>query len=280
MVLGEDLFYSIAAKDGDESKWNIIRVKGSFGTSIKQKAGFITCANMFNELDQAGDMPPEYQTKKYFNQLQTYGTSDCKFLLIEPGVPKATRTITLLRDRFLGAGKEIAAPCPHCQKCPMNGFKAYTGSTNKWCNFAFSTEDAPARLLKLSEQAKLPKERATLIFISVINKADASKGGAESQHTGAVSQPNGPEGGLPLGKLTCRITSDPFRLPENKIGYYGCSSLGLTLVKTSGRVLKVPEGGFSIEGPLASGDLISVKIKTPESSLPKDQKSGASIIEF
>ena len=277
MVLGEDIYMSIAARTMDNDRacdpWNIIRVKGSFGTAIKQKADFITCANMFNELDQAGDMPPEYQSKKYFQQLKAYGTESCKYLLVEPGVPKATRTLTLLRERFISAGKAIAAPCPHNISCPMNGFKAYTGSIHKWCNFCFSTEDAPAKLLRLSEQAKLPKERATLIFISAIN--------------------NNKKETLPESNkkpLMCRITSDPFRLPDYKVGYYGCSELGLTLIKTKGTINRNPkckqngvisnEKAFIIKGPFTSGDLIKVNVSQDFSLLETDEKSGAAIIEL
>lgn len=241
MALGEDIFLSVAARSNDEP-WSIIRVKGPFGTSIKQKADYITCANMFNELDQASDMPPEFQSKKYFEQLQKYATSDANFCLIEPGVPKAARTLSLLRTRFLDAGKNISSPCPHSGDCPMNGFKAYTGSTNKWCNFCFNTEDAPAKLQKLSTLAKLPKERATLSYISVSrDKGD-----------------NPP--------CLCRIVSDPFKLPGNFTGYYACSKFGLTLVRTKG-------DNFN------SGDLLDVKIKTPD-SLPQDEKSGAVIINL
>lgn len=255
MALGEDIFLSVAART-QEAPWNIIRVKGSFGTSIKQKADFVTCANMFNELDQASHMPPEFQSKKYFDQLKIYSTSEAKFLLIEPGVPKATRTLTLLRERFVKNGKQIIAPCPHGLECPMSGFKAYTGSQNKWCNFAFSTESAPVKLQKISEKAKLPKERATLIFISVGNEKS--------------------ENNLPEGKILCRVTSDAFRLPANKTGYYACSNLGLTLLSVNKR--------FDMENPgensvLNSGDLIevTVKTKTPDfaSESSRDEKSGA-----
>ena len=245
MALGEDIFLSVTARtleDRQENGWNIIRVKGPFGTSIKQKADYITCANMFNELDQASDMPPEFQSKKYFEQLQKYATSDANFCLIEPGVPKAARTLSLLRTRFLDAGKNISSPCPHSGDCPMNGFKAYTGSTNKWCNFCFNTEDAPAKLQKLSTLAKLPKERATLSYI-------------------AVSRDKGDN-----PPCLCRIVSDPFKLPGNFTGYYACSKFGLTLVRTK-------SGNFN------SGDLLDVKIKTPD-SLPKDEKSGAVIISL
>ena len=256
MVFGEDLYLSIAARTPNTTPWNIIRVKGSFGTSIKQKADFITCANMFNELDQASNMPPEFQSKKYFEQLNIYGKHDCKYLLVEPGIPKATRTITLLRERFINAGKEIIAPCPHFNDCPMNGFKAYTGSQNKWCNFAFSTIDAPAKLLKLSEMAKLPKERATLIFISVSNKENEDKSSKKDS------------------LLQCRIISDGFRLPENKTGYYVCTKYGLTLITTKENI------HHETCTLLSSGDLIQVKTKTPDSHSPRDEKSGALIINL
>ena len=156
MALGEDIYLSICAKLNVEP-WHIIRVKGSFGTNIKQKAEFITCANMLNEMDQASSMPPEFQTKKYFDQFMNYAAPEAKFLFIEPGVPKAARTLSLLRDRFIKNGNVIAAPCPHMGECPMSGFKAYTGSKNKWCNFAFETQQVPQKLQKLSEKAKLPK---------------------------------------------------------------------------------------------------------------------------
>ena len=263
MALGEDIFLSIAAKEkaADESiePWKIVRVKGAFGTAIKQKADFLTCANMFNELDQASDMPPEFQTKKYYEQIQRYCEKDAGVLLVEPGVPKAARTLSLLRTRFIKDGHTIAAPCPHAEECPMSGFKAYTGSKNKWCNFAFSTEDAPAKLQKLSTLAKLPKERATLSFLAVSSSAVVS-----TSSTTVFTD------------TTIRITSDKLRLPNYMCGYYACTRFGLALVKlpdeNNKRLHKPP---FRPQ----SGYLISVKTKTPD-SLPKDEKSGAVIIEL
>ena len=249
MALGEDIFLSIAARTGQEP-WHIVRVKGPFGTALKQKVDFLTCANMFNELDQASDMPPEFQTKKYYEQIQRYCEKDAGVLLVEPGVPKAARTLSLLRTRFIKDGRTIAAPCPHAEECPMSGFKAYTGSKNKWCNFAFSTEDAPARLQKLSVAAKLPKERATLSFIAV--------------------------GDSTTSDTAIRITSDKLRLPNYMCGYYACTRFGLALVKLPDENnKKLPKPPFRPQ----SGDLIQVKIKTPD-SLPKDEKSGAVIIEL
>lgn len=287
MALGEDVYLSVVARMKNKNDrlsesyepWKIIRVKGSFGTQIRQKADFITCANMFNELDQSSDMPPEFQTKKYYDQIAKYSAPYSKVLLIEPGVPKAARTLSLLRERFIRDKFYVVAPCPHAGECPMNGFKAYTGSQHKWCNFAFTTEDAPARLQKLSVQAKLPKERATLSFLSVSGDLTSTGGNFAEGKT------------LSAGKvsftgetsLTCRITSDAFRLPGNKTGFYACSELGLTLVKTDGKL----ESGNPNCG-IKSGDLLQVNIKNSsksnrkdntETTLPRDEKSGAVVVE-
>ena len=281
LALGEDIYLSVAAKakavDESIEPWNIIRVKGPFGTPIKEKAGFLTCANMLNELDQASDMPPEFQTKKYYEQLQRYCAGGAGVVLVEPGVPKAARTLSLLRTRYIKDGRTIAAPCPHAGDCPMSGFKAYTGSKNKWCNFAFSTEDAPRKLQKLSDMAKLPKERATLSFIAiehgyaelVSTSPDDSK--QRSRNKFGMTY----EVGM-TDETNIRITSDKLRLPNYMCGYYGCSQHGLVLVTLPDENnTRLPKPPFRPK----SGDLISVKTKTPD-SLPKDEKSGALIVKL
>ena len=275
MAFGEDIFLSVCAKL-DVEPWQIIRVKGSFGTSIKQKASFITCANMFNELDQASDMPPEFKVKKYYDQLVHYAAPDAKFILVEPGVPKAARTLSLLRERFIKGGAGIVAPCPHSGECPMSGFGAYTGSKNKWCNFAFSTqnegegEGIPERLAKLSKAAKLPKDRATISFISVSKNAGGPEPACPElcRREGPVlRQAQQPQ---------IRITSDEFRLPNYMSGYYACTEYGLALVEVPGsNNTRLPKPPFRP----CSGDLIEVKKITPD-SLPKDEKSGGYIIRL
>lgn len=267
MSLGEDIFLSIVAKTSlnqneSYSPWKIIRVKGSFGTNIREKCNFITCANMFNELDQASNMPPEFQTKKYFDQLKTYSDLKSKdkpqtFLLIEPGVPKAARTLSLLRERFIKDGFSISSPCPHEANCPMNGFKSYTGSKHKWCNFAFETDDAPEKLKKLSTAAKLSKDRATLSYICATKN---------SQQQSDVKFQNKEQSFVLL-----RIVSDPFKLPQNKIGFYACSEHGLTLIKTT-----FEKGKMFSSGVLIKVCFTDLKTKTPDFQI--DEKSGAKII--
>ena len=263
MALGEDVYLSIVAQTGG-TPWKIVRVKGSFGTGtgtgtfIKEKADFITCANMFNELDQASDMPPEFQSKKYYDQLCSYKNDDCKFLLIEPGVPKSARTLCLLRDRFIKENYDLIGPCSHCGECPMNGFKAYTGSQNKWCNFAFSTENAPAKLLKLSENSKLTKDRATLIFISVVpnksfdNSTVVEKNISEKQDN----------------SISVRIISDCMKLHNNSFANYGCSKIGLVLVSSKN------------ENAFKSGDLLKIECSQDIKKLPIDKKSGAKFVSL
>lgn len=250
LSLGEDIYLSLVAKTSALSKtdeeikpWKIIRVKGSFGTFIREKCSFITCANLLNELYQASDLPPDFQSKKYYEEFKKYSSADAKFLLIEPGIPKASRTLSLLRERFIKDKATIHSPCTHFLQCPMNGFKAYTGSSHKWCNFAFSTEDAPAKLLKLSEKSYLSKDRATLCFLAA-EKTEPSKN----------------------KEFLIRIVSDSFSLPDKSFGFYGCSELGLTLVSIKEQIFK-------------SGDLISIKI--PDNyRLPKDSKSGAVVVKL
>ena len=285
MIFGEDLYLTIAAKTPEFEPWKIIRVKGAFGTQIKQKAEFITCANMLNELDQSSDMPPEYQAKKYFQQFAAYSTTKTKFLLVEPGVPKSSRTLSLLRTRFLEEGRSIAAPCPHAQECPMNGFKAYTGSSHKWCNFAFSTEDAPIKLQKLSEKAKLPKERATLSFLSVTEKINIEKKNSKSLEDKDEENSKGLKWGQ---TLKCRIASDYF-IVDKKQAFYACSKLGLTLIRTQAKLQSNEKIGhqnytekeecLDKNNSLTSGDLIEVKIKTPAIH-QNDEKTGAVIVDI
>lgn len=289
MALGEDVYLSVAAKIPGNT-WKIIRVNGSFGESIKQKASFITCANMFNELDQNSEMPPEFQTKKYFTQLLHYAEPKTKFLLIEPGVPKSARTLSLLRDRFIKEDYTVLAPCPHFDQCPMNGFKAYTGSSNKWCNLAFNTETAPKKLQQLSEKAKLPKERAVLSFISVVPASNQKAPFAETNTT-TTSTHSSQTTETSIQNISARIISDPFRLPAYRTGFYACTQLGLTLITVPQAQTpdqQSPQTQKTTQNPtqkptekIVSGTLLNIQLnkKAPE-TLPKDEKSGALRIDL
>ncbi|MCQ2611303.1 MAG: small ribosomal subunit Rsm22 family protein [Treponema sp.] len=259
MSLGEEIYLSVASRtvNGDQQPWKIIRVKGAFGTKIKQKAKFVTCANMFNEAFQSDMRPLDFLAKNYSQELMEYGTKDAAYLLVEPGVPRSARFVSLTRDCFIRNGLTVSSPCPHEAACCMdgrllkgsrdehfNGRKTGEGKNGKWCNFAFSTEDAPAKLLKLSQSAHLPKERAVLSFVFAVS-------GKQSQSE---------------QKLKLRIASDPIHLANGKIGFYACTQYGLALVMRQGKEM------------INSGDLLECNF-VPAEDTPRDKKTGAIIIE-
>ena len=252
LAAGEELYLSIAAKtlkEGEEA-WKIVRVKGELGSAIKEKAALVTCANVCNELIQSSTMPPDFLAKKYSGILLSYLNSEnsaASILLIEPGDPKSARFVALMREAFLRRSFTPLAPCPHTAACPMTGNAKKGG---KWCNFAFSTDDAPAALQKLSAKAGLAKERATLSFV-LVKRTEAS--------TADENKPN--------KRLSLRITSDFIRLPDlHKSGYYACSELGLVLAvdKTHAH----PK----------NGELLSIAY--PADTSLRDKKSGAVLLEI
>lgn len=251
MALGEDIYLSIASKTPPEKKdfqahWNIIRVKGEIGTSIRKKANLITCANMFNELHQKENESPEKIADMQIKNLFSYADQNCSFFIAEPGMPAAGNFISLMRERFLKKECRIIAPCPHQKKCAMNGNHARYGGSAKWCNFSFLTEDAPKKLLKLSEAAGLPKERAVISFILTTN----NKNNLNTNNS----------------ELYVDVVSDPIWLSNHKAGFYSCTEYGLSLLVNNGGV------------HLKSGDKIRLSMLNNIDSLEKDKKTGAIII--
>ncbi len=259
LSLGEDIYLSVAARtpahqtdapesENEEGHWKIVRVKGALGTQIKQKADFITCANMFNETIQSDRNPPDFIAKKHSESLFSYlkKESDEKaVLLVEPGVPRSARFMSLMRDCFIRKDLQIIAPCPHMAECPMDGRRAgQSGANGKWCNFAFSTEDAPDKLLKLSAAAGIPKERAVLSFVFAGGKRSPAD-----------------------GKFRIRIASDPIRIPGKPEGYYACSSAGM--------ILALNRTGKKI----TSGDLLCTRNPMEDEFQKRDSKSGATVID-
>lgn len=247
MQFGHDIFLSIAARLKCEP-WNIVKVRASFGEKIKEKATLVTCANMFNETNDDYSLSAQENAKKFTEQLLYYTdlkNKGSRFLIIEPGVPKCGKFISLLRESFISKSFIPVSPCTHCLECPMNGEDK--GRGGKWCNYVFTTEDVPKRLLKLSEQANLTKERAVLSFVALARSPLSNQMSNEKEEL-----------------LTFRIASDPIRLPGDRTGYYACSAMGLLLVITN--------------TPLHSGESFSVRM--PKHPLNTDRKSGAYILNL
>lgn len=245
LSFGEDIFLSVAAKL-KVSSWKIVRIKGTLDSSIKEKADLVTCANMLNELYDDASMPPDFLAKKYSERLISFAdlkNSRSKILSVEPGDPRSARLISLMRDAFIRKNFIPVAPCCHCAACPMDGKKG-----GKWCNFAFTADDAPEELKRISEKAGLAKERAVLSFVAVEYKE--------------VKHDRNPADDSSL--LTLRIASDPIKLPGQRTGYYACSSKGLILAITDHK--------------LFSGEEINVN--SPTKPMPTDTKSGAYILNI
>ena len=250
-----------SVEDADGFCWRIVRVKGEIGTQIKQKASFITCANMFNELYWNTSQPLEAEAKKYAARLFSYGAqkpdgkSECAFFVAEPGIPRAARFISLLRAAMLRKNMSCVSPCPHENECPMDGKKG-----GKWCHFILNTETAPAALKKLSEKAGLAKERAAISFI--FTRPEALSRNPKAEH----AEKRETDGKTPY---RIRICSDPIALPEHKTGRYACAPWGLTLVIEKN----------VREKRLASGDLAEAPLKATDiQNLSIDRKSGAKIV--
>ena len=271
LASGEELFLSIAAKtiaekataDGDTTiePWSIVRVRGELGTHIKEKAALVTCANVCNELIQSSTMPPDFLAKKYSGDLLSYTDGEnprATVLLVEPGDPKSARFVALMREAFLRRSFAPLAPCPHTAECPMTGNVKKGG---KWCNFAFSTEDAPVALQKLSAKAGLAKERATLSFVLAKKAAQTESPAVQSEKNASAHEEQRPK------RLALRITSDFIRLPDlHKSGYYACSELGLVLAVDKTHVQP------------KNGEWLSVAY--PQDTTTRDKKSGAVLIEL
>jgi hypothetical protein len=165
---------------------------------------------------------------------------------VEPGIPRCGEFISLLRSALAERGLQPLSPCPHSEACPFPGGTGRAGK-QRWCHFAFETEDAPAVLHRLSLAAGIPKERAVLSFLLAgpVDKIQAQ-----------TAQP----------KTELRVISDAFPLPQNRLGRYCCSGQGLVLL--TGEKSQVEEA--------ASGALVNAAFKNSQ----RDPKSGALLAEL
>jgi len=231
LAAGEELFLSLAARTGDEP-WQITRVKGECGVSLRRRVALVTSANMFNELFWDNPLPLEQQAKHYAEEISSYAESESSILVIEPGVPRAGRFISLIRDSLMRLDYKPVAPCPHDGVCPFPGLRH-----GKWCHFVFDTADAPAKLHKLSDEAGLAKDRAALSFIYSRRGVAVVEGeaGAGEAAAGQAPVPQAASeivsriSGL-FPDLKVRVTSDPIKLPEYYTGRYGCSERGMVML--------------------------------------------------
>ena len=255
---GKKLFTALA---GEQCLWKIHTIKGDFTTVKTQPAALVCAVNVFNEM--YGDISRctsdiiKRNAQKAVRMLAGYGSAESAILVVEPGFPRCGEFIALLRNEYLERGYQPLAPCPHNNDCPFPGGISKAGK-NRWCHFAFDTDDAPSALHRLSAAARLPKERAVVSFLFAGKK------------TAEQISPD-----LRPSISALRILSDPFLLPsltaasgqalttcggQARYGRYCCSQYGLVLLTGEKKSIEKKHSGIVVEAVL---------------SREKDAKSGA-----
>jgi hypothetical protein len=253
------------ALSGSGCPWKIKTVHASLGDPIRfPRAGLVAAVNLFNELFRKLPRRDHGALSAFAKRQARLLSSLCldtgSVFVLEPGVPRCGEFISLLREALSLQGRFPRAPCDHAGPCPLPGLSPAAhraaGPDAKWCHFAFDTADAPSGLRRLSEAARLPKDRSALSFLLTGPLTDA----------GAPRAPNpAPE---PAASLGARIVSDPFPLGDTgAFGRYGCSSRGLVVASGKKRDME----------RLESGTLELFALKTPEQ---RDRKSGALMVEL
>jgi len=82
-------------------------------------------------------------------------------LVVEPGTPAGYARILALRDRLIAAGAQVAAPCPHDAKCPLEA--------PDWCHF--SQRLPRSRAHKQVKGAEVPFEDERFSYVALTRTA-------------------------------------------------------------------------------------------------------------
>ncbi|WP_444818933.1 hypothetical protein E4N82_00365 [Treponema denticola] len=204
------------------SNWKLTKLNGSFGLPLKEKVNLFVSANMFNEIFWDSSIKIEGEAERAARTIRHYLQKDGAALIIEPGIPLAGEFVSALRKNFIEKKYKIISPCPHAEICPIPGKKTseqknikYPIASDKWCHFSFYADDAPPKLVELSEAARLEKTRASLSFIYCR--------GEEKKEKQAESKKGKKD-------FLARISSEIIKLGDGKIGRYACSEKGFLLL--------------------------------------------------
>lgn len=111
-------------------------------------------------------------------------------LIVEPGTPAGWARIVRARDRLLGVGAHLVAPCVHSAACPL--------AAPDWCHF--SRRVARSRLHRQAKGAEVPWEDEKFVYI------------AASRQPGA--------------RPDARIIAPPWNAGNGRIGFKLCTGDG------------------------------------------------------
>ncbi|MDA8426468.1 MAG: rRNA methyltransferase [Treponema sp.] len=292
METGKAIFETLCLRlDGRIPPWRIELHKDSFGETLPERAHLLTAANVFNEFFWKDHRNLGERALATARTLLSYIRENGSVFIMEPGDPRSGAFVSSLRAALLAEGAPPLGPCPHALSCPMPGIfrhllppeetRTVKGDPNvapsrfilppvtmpkkrdkfPWCHFGIDSSKAPTWLQALSEEAGLPKEKASLSYLW------AARGGLVRPPVG-IPSPNHSserERRARAGRgILVRVVSEPFALPDGSSGQYACSSLGYTLLKR--------QRGDS---PFDSGNLLEV---TASPLARFDDKSGAIVL--
>ncbi|UTC83959.1 small ribosomal subunit Rsm22 family protein [Treponema denticola] len=268
LAAGEALFNSLFAftnqntKVAQTSNWKLTKLNGSFGLPLKEKVNLFVSANMFNEIFWDSSIKIEGEAERAAKTIRHYLQNDGAALIIEPGIPLAGEFVSALRKNFIEKKYKIISPCPHVEICPIPGKKTaeqknikYPIASDKWCHFSFYADDAPPKLVELSEAARLEKTRASLSFIYCKGEENKEKPGESKNEK---------------KDFLARISSEIIKLGDGKIGRYACSEKGFLL-------LTEKKGSWSKLKEYVDGSLIKIEDEKINRFF-HDRKTGALII--
>jgi Mitochondrial small ribosomal subunit Rsm22 len=257
---GRNLFSGLTGPE--KSPWTVRTERAMAGHGRLPRADLLVAANFLNELESSvrtrrRGLPESGEPDEdpgggglervLLNRWEKQVTATGALLLIEPGTRPAGRQLSRIREAAIDRGWTAAAPCPHAADCPLPGT-----SGGAWCHFTFATDRAPRWLEYLARKVRLPKERTSLAFLLLTRPKSPIK-----IRPTPVTKP---------GEGVALVVSEPFDLPDQKRGRYGCSEKGMVLLEG--------KPGDGVEGPHPGERLV---VRWPDQER-RDLKSGALIL--
>lgn len=259
--IGIKIFDAIAKKF-EQKPWTVIKIRSAIHALANAKLPkgipwLFASSNILNELQHFKKKRFESETAAENDSDQNAALQDLlegwstlwhnsrfadlpQLLFIEPGTRRGGKLIENMRKAGIECGFDPLTPCTHSKKCPLlDGMRpAFSSYGKSWCHFTFSAEDVPKWLLNLSKSAGLEKQSLSLSFLLL--------GKEQKRNNNLV-----------------RVISRPIKTQSGDNCRYGCSNMGLVLLKNAAMM---PAGSL-------------VKAKGP-AKRQTDKKSGAIILEY
>jgi ribosomal protein RSM22 (predicted rRNA methylase) len=120
-------------------------------TGVSEPHEVAVVSYLLNEMDDAdGERLLSY----------AWGAATRALVVVEPGTPAGAARILTARERLIGWGARIAAPCPHDGKCPLGA--------PDWCHFAVRVERS--RIHRLAKGGELGYEDEKFSYLVALRE--------------------------------------------------------------------------------------------------------------